>query len=64
MAEEPPPANHPLFALDTVTFTPHMAGPTWENWTRCFRNAYDNIQRVAGGGEPRWILPELRGEGS
>src|SRR5437899_1304696 len=60
MLEEPPPANHPLFSLDTVTITPHMAGPTWDNWQRCFRNAFDNIQRVAAGGQPLWVIPELR----
>jgi len=60
MLEEPPPANHPLFSLDSVTITPHMAGPTWENWQRCFRNAFDNIQRVAAGDKPLWVVPELR----
>src|SRR5213594_478278 len=60
MLEEPPPANHSLFSLDTVTITPHMAGPTWDNWQRCFRNAFDNIQRVAAGGQPLWVIPELR----
>jgi phosphoglycerate dehydrogenase-like enzyme len=60
MAEEPPEANHPLFALENITITPHMAGPTWENWARAFRNGIDNIQRVAGGGKPRWVVPELQ----
>src|SRR5438132_1440912 len=60
MLEEPPPANHPLFSLDTVTLTPHMAGPTWDNWQRCFRHAFDNIQRVAAGDKPLWVIPELR----
>ena len=60
MLEEPPPANHPLFSLDSVTITPHMAGPTWDNWQRCFRNAFDNIQRVAAGDKPLWVIPELR----
>ena len=60
MVEEPPKSDHPLFALDNVIFTPHMAGPTWENWTRAFRNAFDNIQRVASGQPPFWVIPELR----
>ncbi|MGH7323057.1 MAG: 2-hydroxyacid dehydrogenase [Candidatus Rokuibacteriota bacterium] len=60
MVEEPPVANHPLFGLENVVITPHMAGPTWENWTRAFRNAYDNIQRVAAGRAPLWVVPELR----
>jgi len=53
-----PIANHPLFALENVTFTPHTAGPTWDNWFKAFRNAFDNVQRVARGratalGDPR-----------
>ena len=61
MVEEPPKPNHPLFSLPNVTLTPHSAGPTWENWTARFRNGFDNIQRVAGGGKPRWVVPELAG---
>jgi phosphoglycerate dehydrogenase-like enzyme len=60
MVEEPPIANHPLFALENVTFTPHMAGPTWDNWFKAFRNAFDNVQRVARGERPLWVIPELR----
>ena len=59
MMEEPPAPDHPLFALPNVTLTPHSAGPTWENWTARFRNGFDNIQRVAAGGRPRWVIPEL-----
>jgi phosphoglycerate dehydrogenase-like enzyme len=59
MVEEPPAPTHPLFTLPNVTLTPHSAGPTWENWTARFRNGFDNIQRVAGGGRPRWVIPEL-----
>jgi phosphoglycerate dehydrogenase-like enzyme len=60
MVEEPPLINHPLFGLENVTFTPHSAGPTWENWTKAFRNAFDNVQRVARGETPLWIIPEMR----
>lgn len=60
LAQEPPRANHPLFALDNVIITPHAAGPTWESWAKRFRNAFDNIQRVAAGRPPLWVLPELR----
>ena len=59
MVEEPPVRNHPLFSLPNVTLTPHSAGPTWENWTARFRNGFDNIQRVAAGRGPRWVIPEL-----
>lgn len=60
LIDEPPAKDHPLFTLDNVIITPHMAGPTWENWARAFRNSYDNIQRVAAGRAPLWIVPELR----
>ena len=60
MVEEPPAANHPLFALENVTITPHTAGPTWENWAKAFRNAFDNVQRVAAGRRPLWVIPELQ----
>jgi len=60
MVEEPPIANPPLFALENVTFTPHTAGPTWDNWFKAFRNAFDNVQRVARGERPLWVIPELR----
>ncbi|PYO56822.1 MAG: lactate dehydrogenase [Candidatus Rokuibacteriota bacterium] len=59
MVEEPPAPNHPLLALPNVTLTPHSAGPTWENWTARFRNGFDNIQRVAAGGRPRWVIAEV-----
>jgi phosphoglycerate dehydrogenase-like enzyme len=59
MVEEPPAKDHPLFKLPNVTLTPHSAGPTWENWTSRFRNGFDNIERVAAGSRPRWVIPEL-----
>ena len=60
LVEEPPAKNHPLFALPNVTLTPHSAGPTWENWAARFRNGFDNIERVAAGRKPLWVIPELR----
>jgi phosphoglycerate dehydrogenase-like enzyme len=60
LVEEPPPPDHPLFSLRNVTFTPHFAGPSWENWKKAFRNCFDNIGRVARGEKPYWVVPELR----
>ena len=59
LVEEPPAKHHPLFTLPNVTLTPHSAGPTWENWTARFRNGFDNIERVAAGRKPLWVIPEL-----
>lgn len=59
--QEPPPSNNPLFKLDNVVLTAHFAGPTWDNHVARFRNAFDNIQRVARGEPPLWVVPELKG---
>ncbi len=58
--QEPPPADNPLFRLDNVVLTPHYAGPTWDNQYTRFRNGFDNVQRVARGEAPLWVIPELR----
>ncbi len=58
--QEPPPADNPLFGLDNVILTPHYAGPTWDNQQARFRNGFDNVQRVARGEPPLWVIPELR----
>ena len=62
LVDEPPAKDHPILKLPNVTLTPHSAGPTWENWTARFRNGFDNIQRVAAGRAPRWVIPELARE--
>ena len=53
------PPNNPLFKLDNVVLTAHFAGPTWDNHVARFRNAFDNVQRVARGEPPLWVVPEL-----
>jgi phosphoglycerate dehydrogenase-like enzyme len=57
---EPPPADNPLLKLDNVVLTAHFAGPTWDNHVARFRNAFDNVQRVARGEPPLWVVPELQ----
>ena len=57
--QEPPPPDNPLFKLDNVLLTSHFAGPTMDNHTARFRNAFDNIQRVARGEKPLWVVAEL-----
>jgi phosphoglycerate dehydrogenase-like enzyme len=59
--QEPPPSNNPLFKLDNVVLTAHFAGPTWDNHVARFRNAFDNVQRVARGEPALWVVPELAG---
>ena len=60
MADEPPSKDNPLLNVENITITPHTAGPTWENWAKAFRNAFDNILRVHAGRKPMWVVPELR----
>jgi phosphoglycerate dehydrogenase-like enzyme len=43
-----------------VTLTPHSAGPTEESFTKRFRNGYANVQRVAAGQRPLWVIPEMK----
>ena len=57
--QEPPESDNPLFGLDNVILTAHMAGPTFESNKARVRNAFDNVQRVARGDEPLWVIPEL-----
>lgn len=57
--EEPTPPDNPLLKLDNVTLTAHMAGPTFESHKARVRNAFDNVERVARGEGPLWVVPEL-----
>lgn len=56
---EPPPADSPILKLDNVVLTAHFAGPTSDNHVARFRNAFDNIQRMARGDPPLWVVPEF-----
>ncbi|HXO01908.1 MAG TPA: 2-hydroxyacid dehydrogenase [Stellaceae bacterium] len=60
MVEEPPKPDHELFTLKNAIFSPHAAGPTWDNHPKRWRNAFDNCERVARGQRAFWIVPELR----
>lgn len=57
--QEPPQEDNPLFTLENVILTAHLAGPTFESNTARVRNAFDNVQRVARGDDPLWVIPEL-----
>ena len=56
--ESADPAN-PLLDLPNVTLTPHSAGPTVDSFRKRFSNGYANIARVAAGGAPMWVIPEM-----
>ncbi|MGE3539301.1 MAG: 2-hydroxyacid dehydrogenase [Candidatus Tectimicrobiota bacterium] len=58
-AKEPADPHNPLLTLPNVTLTPHSAGPTVDSFTKRFGNGYANIQRVANGLPPLWVIPEM-----
>jgi phosphoglycerate dehydrogenase-like enzyme len=60
LEQEPPDPSNPLLALPNVTLTPHTAGPTVDSFRKRFQNGYANIQRVAQGQAPLWVIPEMR----
>ena len=57
---EPPAADEPLLKLPNVILTAHLAGPTWESNITRLRNGFDNVQRVARGEPPLWVVPEFQ----
>ena len=57
--EEPTPHDNPLLKLDNVVLSAHLAGPTLESNITRLRNGFDNVQRVARGESPLWVVPEL-----
>jgi phosphoglycerate dehydrogenase-like enzyme len=60
LEQEPPDPTNPLLTLPNVTLTPHTAGPTMDSFRKRFQNGYANIQRVAKGQAPLWVIPEMR----
>jgi phosphoglycerate dehydrogenase-like enzyme len=55
-AVEPLPLNDPLLSLDNVVLTPHVAGATYETSRRRAAAAAENVQRVARGDKPLYIV--------
>lgn len=48
-AEEPPPQDHPLLALDNVVVTPHAGGGVFDNVDNVARHAIGNMLKVLAG---------------
>ena len=53
--QEPIDPANPLLAMDNVVLTPHIAGITWDTWSRRARFAYANMQRVWRGEAPQAV---------
>lgn len=56
LEEEPTPSDNPLFQLDNVVITPHMAGWSDETNLRAAEFAFTNIRRVLGGQPPESLV--------
>ena len=56
LEEEPTPVDNPLFDLENVVITPHMAGTSHETDLRAGDFAYSNILRVLDGQEPESLI--------
>jgi len=57
--KEPPDPHNPLLRLPNVMLTPHSAGLTVDSYRKRFQNSYANIDRVARGQPPWWVIPEM-----
>ncbi len=56
LEEEPTPAENPLFDMDNVVITPHMAGQSQETNLRAAGFAYGIIMRVLRGEPPESLV--------
>jgi D-3-phosphoglycerate dehydrogenase len=60
---EPPPADHPLLAMENVLITPHVAFATREASERMLRTAIENLVGYFTG-EPRHVVSLPAGTGA
>jgi phosphoglycerate dehydrogenase-like enzyme len=60
LQKEPTDSGNPILCLPNVVLTPHSAGPTVDSFRKRFRNGYQNIERVAKGERPLWVIAEMR----
>jgi len=56
LEEEPTPVDNPLFQLDNVVITPHLAGWSDETNLRAAEFAFANIRRVLAGQPPESLV--------
>jgi D-3-phosphoglycerate dehydrogenase len=54
-AQEPPPADHPLFALDNAVLTPHLASFTDEGRRRMGLMVVEDVLSVLRGERPKYL---------
>ncbi len=56
LEQEPTPTDNPLFDLENVLITPHLAGTSEETNQRAADFAYGNIARVLSGQSPESVV--------
>ncbi len=54
--KEPVDPDNPLLKMDNVVATPHMAGTTWDTWSRRAKFAFQNMERVRRGESPQAVV--------
>lgn len=55
-SHEPPDPENPIYSLPNVIVTPHIAGSTRETSRRRAQCAADNVDRIAQGLEPQFLV--------
>ena len=58
LEKEPPHPDNPIFNLDNVLLTPHVAGVTYNTWERRGQFIFENLQRVWEGQSPLAVVRE------
>jgi phosphoglycerate dehydrogenase-like enzyme len=53
---EPPPTDHPLFALDNVVLAPHVAGVTEASMKHMALHCAEVIETILSGARPATLL--------
>jgi phosphoglycerate dehydrogenase-like enzyme len=56
LAQEPPAADNPLFAMENVLLSPHIAGVTRDTWARRGAFIFANLERVWRGEAPQAVI--------
>lgn len=56
LEQEPPALDNPIFKLDNVLLSPHMAGNSYDTWFRRGQFMFQNIQRVWEGQPPLAVV--------
>jgi phosphoglycerate dehydrogenase-like enzyme len=60
-AEEPLPSESPLWELENVLITPHIAGLTEKMWERHYEHYTKNLRKFLEGKPLLWVVDKERG---